>query len=507
MNSSRHAKIHSIAVLIVAALILQVTMAVQYFSTRNAITSEIMEMAQRDVSTINRVAEVKKIAESALVQAAPEVERLFALGERDSLYRVLQQIVKDHPELVGIDFACRVGSDGKRDGYFTFRNEETGGIEDTIIGFDYTERSWYREGLKQNGFWTEPYMSHYYVILMSTYAYPVRNAKGEAVAVLGADVPMHELSAMTVQLYENMNHSLLPVLGLQLLGLLLLGFIMYRSIHSVRKLNEVSAEKELINKELDIANRIQAAMLPATTLITDSIDVAGSSQDAKDHIDIAGSQVPAKQVGGDFYDFFVRDGKLFFDIGDVCGKGIPAALVMSMTQAVFRSVAAKESSPGRILQDMNAVACRGNTTGMFTTLFVGVLNLATGTLQYSSAGHDKPYVISGKEMRQLEFTPGLPIGIVENQAYQDQETRVVSGDMLMLYTDGLTEAMNADKELFGQKRIAEAIKAQDSIVSPKQLLDTMSQAVTDFVCGAEQSDDLTMLAILYKGPAAGLAGK
>ena len=316
-----------------------------------------------------------------------------------------------------------------------------------------------------------------------------------------------ELSAMTVQLYENMNHSLLPVLGLQLLGLLLLGFIMYRSIHSVRKLNEVSAEKELINKELDIANRIQAAMLPATTLITDSIDVAGSSQDAKDHIDIAGSQVPAKQVGGDFYDFFVRDGKLFFDIGDVCGKGIPAALVMSMTQAVFRSVAAKESSPGRILQDMNAVACRGNTTGMFTTLFVGVLDLATGTLQYSSAGHDKPYVISGKEMRQLEFTPGLPIGIVENQAYQDQETRVVSGDMLMLYTDGLTEAMNADKELFGQKRIAEAIKAQDSIVSPKQLLDTLSQAVTDFVCGAEQSDDLTMLAILYKGPAAGLAGK
>ena len=142
MNTSRHTRIRSIAVLIVAALILEVTTAVQYYSTRSSVASVIMEMAQRDVGTINRVAEVKKIAENAIVHATPEVERLFALGDRDSLYRVLQQIVREHPELVGVDFACKVGADGKRDGYFTFRNEETGGIQDTIIGFDYTERSW-----------------------------------------------------------------------------------------------------------------------------------------------------------------------------------------------------------------------------------------------------------------------------------------------------------------------------------------------------------------------------
>ena len=502
MISSRQTKIRSIVVLVVAALILQATSAVQYFSTRSAITSEIMEMAQRDVSTINRVAEVKKIAENALVQAAPEVERLFALGDRDSLYRVLQQMVKDHPEIVGIDFACKVGKDGKRDGYFTFRDEETGGVKDTIIGFDYTQRSWYREGIKRKGFWSEPYMSRYYVILMSTYAYPVRNAKGEAVAVLGADVPMHELSTLTVQLYENMHRSLLPVLGLQLLGLLLLGFIMYRSIRSVRRLSQVSAEKDLINKELDIANRIQAAMLPTPTLVNESLDIAGSPLKAKDSVDIAGSQVPAKQVGGDFYDFFVRDGKLFFDIGDVCGKGIPAALVMSMTQAVFRSVASKDDSPAMILQDMNAMACRGNATEMFSTIFVGVLDLATGVLRYSSAGHDKPFVISGKVMHRLESKSGLPIGIMENVHYQDREAHLAVGDVIMLYTDGLTEAMNAKNELFGQKRIVSAIDAAGSIEEPKQLLDAMSQAVADFVCGAEQSDDLTMLAILYKGPSA-----
>ena len=507
MNTSRHTRIRSIAVLIVAALILEVTTAVQYYSTRSSVASVIMEMAQRDVSTINRVAEVKKIAENALHHAVPEVERLFAQGDRGSLYRLLQQIVREHPELVGVDFACKVGDDGKRDGYFTFRNEETGGIQDTIIGFDYTERSWYREGLKHNGFWTEPYMSRYYVILMSTFAYPVRNEKGEAVAILGADVPMHELSAMTVKLYENMNHSLLPVIGLQLLGLLLLGFIMFRSIRSVRRLSEVSAEKDLINKELDIANSIQTAMLPDSSQIHEFAGEAGGSLDVKDYVDVAGSQVPAKQVGGDFYDFFVRDGKLFFNIGDVCGKGIPAALVMSMTQAVFRSVASKENSPARILQDMNVIASQGNSTGMFSTIFVGVLDLATGRLQYSSGGHDRPFVISGGALRQLEFKPGFPIGIMENATYRDFETEIAPGDMVMLYTDGLTEAMNGEKKLFGQQRIVDAINASGAFETPKQLLDTMSQAVAGFVCGAEQSDDLTMLAILYKGQSAALAGK
>ena len=227
----------------------------------------------------------------------------------------------------------------------------------------------------------------------------------------------------------------------------------------------------------------------------------------KDFVDIAGSQVPAKQVGGDFYDFFVRGGKLFFNIGDVCGKGIPAALVMSMTQAVFRSVASKENSPARILQDMNVIASQGNSTGMFSTIFVGVLDLATGRLQYSSGGHDRPFVISGGALRQLEFKPGFPIGIMENATYRDFETEIAPGDMVMLYTDGLTEAMNSAQELFGQQRIVDAIKAVGAFEAPKQLLDTMSQAVAGFVCGAEQSDDLTMLAILYKGPAAGLAGK
>jgi hypothetical protein len=481
MNTSRQTKIRSIVVLVAAALLLEVTTAVQYVSVRNGITEQINETAQRDLSATNHTADVKRITEEAIAGILPEVERLVELGDRDSLHRVLQQVVREHSEIVGVDFTFRVGEDGIRDGYYTFVDDKSGDIADTVIGFDFTERSWYREGLHGNGFWSEPYDSHYYEAFMSTYSHPVHNAKGEVVAVIGADIPMTELSAMATQLYENLQRSILPVILFQLFGLLVLGFIIYRSILSVRHLNEANAEKELVGRELGIASRIQQAMLPTEKL-------------SDEYVEVVGNQVPAKQVGGDLYDYFVRDGKLFFSIGDVCGKGIPAAIFMSMTQAVFRSVASHEDDPARIVRSMNVQASKGNTTGMFVTLFVGVLDLSTGQLRYSNAGHEHPLIISNGEVRTLEAKSHLPIGVMEETRYQDQETQIAPGDMVMLFTDGLTEAMNVESALFGKERVVQAVRGE----SPQQLLDNMSQAVAGFVRGAEQSDDLTMLAIHFK---------
>ncbi|WP_173468316.1 SpoIIE family protein phosphatase [Fibrobacter succinogenes] len=485
MNTSRQTKIRSIVVLVVAAIFLELTTAVQYISTRRAITAQITEMAKHDLTSANRTFEVKEIAEAAIAAVLPEVERFIDTQQQDSLHMALQRVVANHPEIVGVDFAYRVGSDGIRDGYFTFKDDATNEIKDTVIGFDYTERSWYREGLHGNGSWSEPYMSRYYVALMSTFSRPVHDPQGRVVAVIGADVPMRELSSMAVQLYDNQQRSLIPVIIFQLIGLVVLGFIMYRSILSVRKLSKVSAEKDLMNRELGIANAIQTAMLPPP-------------MPANEFVDIVGSQVPAKQVGGDFYDYFIRDGKLFFNIGDVCGKGIPAALVMSMTQAVFRTIATKVDDPSHIVMGMNTMASRGNTTGMFATLFVGVLDLATGHLSYSNAGHEKPIIVTGKDMRYLSMTANVPIGIVEGKEYKTQKADIAAGDMILLYTDGLTEAMNAGEELFGLKRIENAICGV-GFVDPKQLLDTMRRTVSVFVNGAEQSDDLTMLVIKYKG--------
>ena len=216
MNTSRQTKIRSIVVLVVAAIFLELTTAVQYISTRRAITAQITEMAKHDLTSANRTFEVKEIAEAAIA--------------------ALQRVVANHPEIVGVDFAYRVGSDGLRDGYFTFKDDATNEIKDTVIGFDYTERTWYREGLHGNGSWSEPYMSRYYVALMSTFSRPVHDPQGRVVAVIGADVPMRELSSMAVQLYDNQQRSLIPVIIFQLIGLVVLGFIMYRSILSVRKL-------------------------------------------------------------------------------------------------------------------------------------------------------------------------------------------------------------------------------------------------------------------------------
>ena len=484
MNFSRITRLQGIGVIVVAAVVLELAAVVQYVSMRNAISSQVEEMAQRDLKATNRIVEVKRVAEDAIVGVLPEVERLLALGQEDSLHRALRRVVSEHPEIVGVDFAHRVGEDGVRNGYFTFVNEETGNIADTVIGFDYTERSWYRDGIVSDGFWSEPYMSRYYVILMSTYSRAVRDKNGNAVAVIGADIPMHELSSLSVQLYENQQRALLPVVAFQLFGLLLLGIIVYRSIRSARRLNAVNAEKEFMNRELDIASRIQLAMLPGKFFTDDCLEIAGSL-------------VPAKQVGGDLYDYVIRDGKLFFSIGDVCGKGIPAAIFMSMTQAVFRSAASHLNDASRIVHSMNKQASRGNDAGMFVTLFVGVLDLSTGMLRYCNAGHEHPLVVTGKSVRTLNAKSSLPIGAMEETRYVEQETQLAPGDMVMLFTDGLTEAMNSENALFGREHVAQVISGE----TPQQLLDNMSQSVAGFVRGAEQSDDLTMLAIRYKGAA------
>ena len=134
---------------------------------------------------------------------------------------------------------------------------------------------------------------------------------------------------------------------------------------------------------------------------------------------------------------------------------------------------------------------------MFVTLFVGVIDLATGMLRYCNAGHEHPLVVTGKSVRTLNAKSSLPIGAMEETRYVEQETQLVPGDMVMLFTDGLTEAMNSENALFGRERVARVIRGE----SPQQLLDNMSQSVADFVRGAEQSDDLTMLAIRYKGAA------
>jgi len=238
-----------------------------------------------------------------------------------------------------------------------------------------------------------------------------------------------------------------------------------------------------------VASDIQMAMLPKIF----------PPYPERDDIDIFGQLTPAKAVGGDLFDFFIRDEKLFFCIGDVSGKGVPAALVMAVTRAQFRTVSTHESHPSRIVQRLNETMCEGNETNMFVTLFLGILDLPSGRLRYCNAGHDAPVLISNGKYSILPCEANLPIGIVGDWKFTVQETTISPYTTIFLYTDGLTEAENGNHELFAEKRILEQAEiAATSSYKPMELVAQMTNAVKMFVNGADQSDDLTMLALQYK---------
>lgn len=270
---------------------------------------------------------------------------------------------------------------------------------------------------------------------------------------------------------------------LTLTGLLILGFIIHLAAKSFLNLQRAKIKSERIENELDIAKKIQMSMVPKPEALASRAD-----------LNICGLLDPAKEVGGDLYYYFVRDEKLYFCLGDVSGKGIPAALVMAVAHSTFQNVAAHTSNPADIMQILNETGCRDNDTNMFATFFIGVLDMPTGKLRYCNAGHDRPLVI-GKEIRPLPVKANLPLGVMDSFAYVAQEEKIAPGETLFLFTDGLTEAKNKEHEQFTLNRVMATLS--HSTESPEQIVNDMKAEVTTFVNGAEQSDDLTMLAIRY----------
>ena len=275
---------------------------------------------------------------------------------------------------------------------------------------------------------------------------------------------------------------------LTLAGLLILAFIIQRSAKNISKLHQATLDREHIDSELNIARKIQMDMVPKTV----------PPFPERNDLNIFGSLVPAKMVGGDLYDFFIRDEKLYFCIGDVSGKSVPGALVMAAGYTLYHSLAAHESNPSRIMQSINEAISKDNEANMFITMFIGVLDMPTGKLRYCNAGHEKPFII-GQKVRALPVKPHLPLGVKEDVIFTTQEDRLMPGEMVFLYTDGLTEAKDTKHEQFGLKRVEsvlETFEKQDGIPT-ETLINTVSREVAAFVGEAEQSDDLTLLAVQY----------
>jgi len=271
--------------------------------------------------------------------------------------------------------------------------------------------------------------------------------------------------------------------GLLILSLAMIVFLMIRSTRNMKELGEITAVKERMENELKIAKGIQMSMIPKIY----------PAYPERGDIDIYASIVPAKEVGGDLFDFFIMDEKLYFCIGDVSGKGVPASLVMAVTRSLFRTVAAHEKSPGRIVTAMNESMSDMNESTMFVTFFCGVLDMKTGHLRYCNAGHNAPVLLNTAKA-PLPVVSNVPLGIVAGTAFQEQETDLKYDDTLFLYTDGVTEAENAKHELFGEERM---INALSELKGSKAHLEEMQKALDAFVGDTPQSDDITMLFVHY----------
>lgn len=257
----------------------------------------------------------------------------------------------------------------------------------------------------------------------------------------------------------------------------------------IEELKITTASKAAIENELKVAHDIQMSMLPKIF----------PPYPERDDIDIYGLLNPAKDVGGDLFDFYIRDNQLFFCIGDVSGKGVPASLVMAVTRSLFRNISAHTSKPHFIMSALNKALADGNDNNMFVTIFIGVLDLGNGHLCYCNAGHDEPLLI-GEHVDLLPCDPNLPVGIMPEWEFSLQEMDIAPKTTIFLYTDGLTEAEDGSHAQFDLQRVVE--KASSLVAEgknqPSLIINEMTEAVGAFVGDAMQSDDLTMLAINYK---------
>lgn len=284
-------------------------------------------------------------------------------------------------------------------------------------------------------------------------------------------------------LYSGVRRIGMIVMLLQILGVAMLIVILRIATKNQERYLMMNEQKERMENEINIASEIQMSMIPKTfPPFPDRTD-----------LDFAAAIVPAKQVGGDLYDFFIRDEKLYFCIGDVSGKGIPASLVMAVTRSLFRASSAHETNPQRIVTAMNDTMTESNDNNMFVTFFCGVLNLATGHLHYCNAGHNPPLILTD-DIRLLPVEPNIPLGVLHGFSYSEQEMDLRYDDSLLLYTDGLTEAEDMQAQLFGLDRVEAVLRTRRA---SQEHLEALESAVSEFVGEAPQSDDLTMLFIHY----------
>lgn len=258
-------------------------------------------------------------------------------------------------------------------------------------------------------------------------------------------------------------------------------------IRYIKTMQQEHSQLESIKGDLAIAREIQQAILPR---------IFPPFPENAEQLDIAALMNAAKDVGGDFYDFFrIDDQRIGFVVADVSGKGVPAAIFMAVSRTLIRATGVRGVSPAECISYSNELLAQESANSMFVTAFYGIYNLTTGQVTYTNAGHNPPYLMKADgTILQLPFSSDLVVGAIDDFKYSEETLQLEHGDTLLLYTDGVTEAINSGDEEFGEQRL-QAVLAQLTGNSSQDIIERIKACVSDFAGEAEQSDDITLLAI------------
>ena len=548
-----------VGIVVISAIMVEIISLVQYERIRRNMLSEMDQRSRIVMGAISdEIGHALEITETTMNENLWELRR--QLSNPDSVYTVIEHIIDDNPHVTGGCMAFALNyylSKGRL--YEPYVSKGNSGLVKVQLAgpdHDYTaNEAWRRVMDTGKPVWSDPYVYGPDSLKLTTYSFPIVDGKGRLSAVCGLDmnlkwlgdtlnahlpfpssfrllltsegdlvagpspgrIPQQEVMTMVdiingkipssdhpeyvfkkesmkrlpywqvvqvhkkKEIYAGMRRMRGQQLLFILLGLAILAFMINRYARSEKNLRETSQEQARLGGELTIARNIQREMLPKTFPPY-----------------VYGSVEPAREVGGDLFDFFTRDGKLFFCIGDVSGKGVPSAMLMSVAHSIFRMASQNINSPAGILQVMNRELCRGNDSNMFLTFFVGCLDKYTRELAFANAGHDKPFLISG-EVSQLDTKANLPLGVFDDTCFQQQTCTLSPGTTLVLYTDGLTEAKNSDRKQFGAGRVKEVLEncRRGNDLSPRAIVTALTEAVHGFAGSEAQSDDLTMLVVNY----------
>ena len=471
------------------------------------------------------------------------IARYEQTQEKDEYYQDIQEFLnamQQQTELVNYSYVFVPEEDGIV--YLWDANQ-------SVIVCELGEREPYPERMQEaveRAFRTNPEEQLYYGIYrkehLASAFYPVFNSQGEPVALVGV--------SMTVpNLIHTLGHSLPSVIKANISVVIMSMIAVYllfdrKVVHPIRQLKRgmkvyrqtmdsaaatellenldfygeiaallgdfivlmvdvdnntaevaaLSAERERIGTELKVATNIQAGMLPRTF----------PAFPERHEFDLYASMDPAKEVGGDFYDFFlVDDDHLALVMADVSGKGVPAALFMAIAKALIKSRAKMGGTPSAILADVNNQLCEENQSGMFVTVWLAILEISTGRGMAANAGHEHPVLRrAGSSYELVEYRHSPVVAFLKGVSFREHEFRLSPGDRLVVYTDGVAEAQNQVPELYGTDRMLEALQAAGN-ASPEETLKALKRSIVEFENGAEQFDDITMLCLDYFGPDAG----